>query len=504
MRAAIYVRVSTDEQGDKNLSIPFQLETCRGCVLGKNWEVTTEYVDVASGKTDKRQNFQRLIADARAKLFDVVIVYKYSRFARCDSDSILYENELNKKGIVLVSATEPIDSSTSTGWLNKRILQTFAEFENKQRSEFIKGGMRERLLRGGWVWKAPLGYRNCQNRIDSKHMQTWIELDPDVAPLVERIFQMAAGGQHSVAELCDLAEDVGLTTSHGRAFTSEKMLRVLRNPFYKGYVVSPEFNVDTKGIHEALVDESLWDRVQLNLAVRGKAPYLNHRHKHVLRGLTRCSCGLAMTAEFHDGGRNAYLRCMSSANRRYKWCGNGLVRLDVVVRQIEKEVLPSLAVTTDDVDAIREELHGLLRKDYHTIQAEIEVLRARVAQIESRLQKLLDIRLDEEIGKDEYQHKRAALNIERAQLTHKLEMNVAVVSKGEEDLGRALKLASELLDVWVKADDEGKHEILEVLFAKFVVDKQNIVDVEVKAPYNWLLRLGCKAQDGLLIPNEIR
>ena len=187
-----------------------------------------------------------------------------------------------------------------------------------------------------------------------------------------------------------------------------------------------------------------------------------------------------MTAEFHDDGRNAYLRCMSSANRRYKWCGNVMVRLDVVVRQIEKEILPSLAVSADDVDAIREELHGLLRQDYHTLEAEIEVLRARVTQIENRLQKLLDIRLDEEIGKDEYQRKRADLNIERAQLTHKLEMNVAVVSKGEEDLERALKLASELLDVWGKADTEGRHEILETLFARFVVDKRRIVDVEVK------------------------
>ena len=77
--------------------------------------------------------------------------------------------------------------------------------------------------------------------------------------MVQQIFEAAADGEHSVAELCDLADEIGLTTSNGRAFTSEKMLRVLRNPFYKGYVVSPEFNVDTKGIHEALVDEALWD-----------------------------------------------------------------------------------------------------------------------------------------------------------------------------------------------------------------------------------------------------
>jgi len=194
-----------------------------------------------------------------------------------------------------------------------------------------------------------------------------------------------------------------------------------------------------------------------------------------------------MTAEFHDGGRNAYLRCMSSANPRYGHCGNGTARLDAVVKQLEDEILPSLAVSMDDVDIIREELKGLLRKDHHALEAEIQVLRAGIAQIASRLQALLDLRLDGEIDKDEYQNKRGELNMEKAKLTHKLEMDTAVVSRGAEDLEQALALASELLDVWAQADDEGKREILDTVFAKFVVDKQRVVDVEVKAPYNWLL-----------------
>ena len=206
-RAAIYVRVSTEEQGDENLSIPFQLATCRTHAEGQGWTVSEQYVDVASGKTDRREGFQRLIEDARSKLFDVVVVYKYSRFARNDADAVLYERDLNRKGVSLVSATEPIDSTTSTGWLNKRILQTFAEFENKQRSEFVKAGMKQKLLQGEWPWRAPLGYVNKQQPIDSKHVRKLVETDPATAALVVRLFEEAATGRDSVPELCDLAEE---------------------------------------------------------------------------------------------------------------------------------------------------------------------------------------------------------------------------------------------------------------------------------------------------------
>ena len=487
-RTAIYVRVSTEEQGDKNLSIPFQLATCNSYAADKGWTVVGEYVDVASGKSDKRENFQHLIADGRSKLFDAVIVYKYSRFARNDTDSVLYERELNKKSITLVSATEPIDSTTSSGWLNKRILQTFAEFENKQRSELSKAGMREKMLRGEWPWRAPLGYRNRQEHIDAKHTKKWIEPDPNTAPMIAKIFNEAATGQCSLLELCDLAEEMELCTSYGGSFTPEKMLRLLRNPFYKGILVGIRFDMEVAGVHEPLIDEELWDRVQVQLTVRGKALFHTQRHKHILRGMVKCACGLAMTAEFHNNGRNAYLRCVSSANRCYEGCGRMGPRLDSIISQIEGEILPAISISDDDVDIIREQLREILRKDYHTIEAEIHILRNKLTNIEKRLQALLNIRLDGEITKDEFHEKRSELNLEKAKLTQHLDQNVAVLSRGEEELERALSLANNLVTLWAAADEEGKREIIEAIFVRFTVDNKRIVDVEVRQPYSWLMR----------------
>jgi DNA invertase Pin-like site-specific DNA recombinase len=171
--AAIYIRVSTEEQGQKNLSLPAQADVCQRFASDRGWRVVRRYEDRASGKTDRRKGFQDLIADASAGLFQVVIVFKYSRFARNDLDSQLYEAQLNRLGIILVSATEPIDANTSAGWLHKRILQQLVE-------------------QGGWAWHAPLGYANRQEQVGAKQVRKWVEPDPETAPLVRRAFELAA------------------------------------------------------------------------------------------------------------------------------------------------------------------------------------------------------------------------------------------------------------------------------------------------------------------------
>jgi site-specific DNA recombinase len=79
LRCCIYARVSTDEQAERDLSIPFQLERCRYHAQGKGWEIVREYVDAGeSARTDKRPEFQQMVTSARAMEFDVILVHKFS------------------------------------------------------------------------------------------------------------------------------------------------------------------------------------------------------------------------------------------------------------------------------------------------------------------------------------------------------------------------------------------------------------------------------------------
>ena len=111
LRCCIYARVSTDEQAERDLSIPFQLERCRYHAQGKGWEVVKEFVDAGeSARTDKRPEFQQMISAARAREVDIILVHKFDRFARNDYDFIVYEKELEDLGIIVESVSEPGDA----------------------------------------------------------------------------------------------------------------------------------------------------------------------------------------------------------------------------------------------------------------------------------------------------------------------------------------------------------------------------------------------------------
>ncbi len=88
IKCCIYARVSTEEQAERDLSIPFQIERCRYHAQGLGWEIVKEYIDAGeSARTDKRHEFQKRVAAARAKQVDVSLVHKFDRFASNEDDS---------------------------------------------------------------------------------------------------------------------------------------------------------------------------------------------------------------------------------------------------------------------------------------------------------------------------------------------------------------------------------------------------------------------------------
>ena len=150
-KVAIYARVSTEEQAERDLSIPFQLERCRYHAQGKGWEVVKEFVDAGeSARTDKRPEFQKMITSARAKEFDVILIHKFDRFARNDYDFITYEKELEDLGIIVESVSEPGDASTPAGYISRRMMQVISTWYSKNLAIEVKKGLLKKVETGGW------------------------------------------------------------------------------------------------------------------------------------------------------------------------------------------------------------------------------------------------------------------------------------------------------------------------------------------------------------------
>lgn len=136
-RAVLYARVSTDEQSEQ-----MQLDELRAAIQYRGWQLVKEYVDHgASGMDDTRVQYQALRKDAIRRPFDVVIVWRFDRFARSTRELLLALEEFGSLGIDFVSLKEAIDTTTATGKLMFTIIAAFAEFERAGIVERVRSGM---------------------------------------------------------------------------------------------------------------------------------------------------------------------------------------------------------------------------------------------------------------------------------------------------------------------------------------------------------------------------
>ena len=209
MTAVIYARYSSDSQ--REASIEGQLRDCKDYAEKNGITVVGTYIDRAySAKTDDRPDFQRMIKDSGKKIFDVVLVWKLDRFARNRFDAVNYKYQLEKNGVHLVSAMEPI-SQGPEGIMVESMLIGMAEYYSAELALKVARGERENALQckynGGVV---PLGFTiGKEDRL--------YHIDPETAPIVQEIFTRYADGEPAEKIAASLNER-GLRTRTGKPF----------------------------------------------------------------------------------------------------------------------------------------------------------------------------------------------------------------------------------------------------------------------------------------------
>ena len=186
MNVALYARVSSDKQAEKDLSIPAQLKALRHYALDRKWNVVKEFIDEAeSARSADRPAFQEMIAEAKQKNvpFNAILVWKLNRFARNREDSIIYKSLLRRKGIQVISINEQIDD-TASGKLLEGLLEVIDEFYSVNLAQDTVRGMKENALRGfhnGGI--TPLGY-NVKKVVTNGQEKRTYEINEAEAPMV--------------------------------------------------------------------------------------------------------------------------------------------------------------------------------------------------------------------------------------------------------------------------------------------------------------------------------
>lgn len=320
MNGVIYARYSSDNQREE--SIEGQLRECRAFAEKNDITILGTYIDRAySAKTDKRPEFQHMIKDSDRKMFDVVLVWKFDRFARNRYDSAHYKYILKQNGVKLISATEPI-TDNPLGIVFESFIEGYNEFYSAELAEKVLRGMTENALKckynGGYL---TLGYY-----ADDKQ---YIHADPLYVPVILDIFMMYDKGS-TIKEIRDYLNGKGIKPKNGKEFTYTMLDRILHNRKYIGEYKFKDIIIPD-GV-PAIVPKDLFDRVQERLEINKKAPARKKAEEEYLL-TTKLYCGKCQSFMVGESGRSKtqnrqyrYYKCVSV--KYHKGCDKKTVKKD--------------------------------------------------------------------------------------------------------------------------------------------------------------------------------
>ena len=380
MTAVIYARYSSDSQ--REASIEGQLRDCKDYAEKNGITVVGTYIDRAySAKTDDRPEFQHMIKDSAKKIFDVVLVWKLDRFARNRYDAVNYKHQLEKNGVHLVSAMEPI-SQGPEGIMVESMLIGMAEYYSAELALKVARGERENALQckynGGVV---PLGFTiGKEDRL--------YHIDPETAPIVQEIFTRYADGEPAEKIAASLNER-GLRTRTGKPFVKNSFFQIFRNRRYIGEYRYKD--IVTPGGIPAIIDQDLFDRVQQRFE-QNKIAHGRPAKEDVSYLLTTklfCGkCGTLMGGESgtsHMGNTYYYYKCGNAKRHGKAHCDLKAIRKE----PLERFVVDT-AIKVIFSDEIIERLIDLVMEAQQKENTRLPVLKEQLRDTEKRLANLLE------------------------------------------------------------------------------------------------------------------
>jgi len=245
LKAAIYIRVSTEEQARQGFSLAAQEDALKSYAQALGYEIFQTYRDEGKSAKDMKHRpaLQQLLKEAEEKKFNAIFVYKLDRFSRSLKDLILTIEKIKEWQVDFISLQDKIETASASGKLMFHIISSFAEFERDIISERTRFGMNERAKEGGAITKAPLGY---------KLINSLLEPDLEKKEKVRQIFETFLNTDISLTKLAK---------SHN--LTTRGIIQLLKNKTYLGIIKYA--GQESQGTHIPIISQELFNSVQEKL-----------------------------------------------------------------------------------------------------------------------------------------------------------------------------------------------------------------------------------------------
>ncbi len=413
--AAAYIRVSTDDQVE--YSPDAQLVELRKYAKAHEYMIPEEYIYIDQGisgkNTAKRESFNAMIgmAKTKPKPFDVILVWKYSRFARNREDSVVYKSMLRKQlGINVVSISEPVGEDKMSV-IMEAMIEAMDEYYSINLAEEVKRGMSEKARRGELQATASFGYCVENNQL--------VPVEEE-AVLVREMFQRYLLGE-GFFPIAKWLNSLGVTTHRGGKFENRTVEYILRNPVYIGKLrwnptgrtrrdYDNENIMVVQSTHQPLVDEETWDKVQDKIkqqkAITKRGAKPNWNKKDWLSGVVRCE---------NCGGTLIFTK------PHFFKCNNYVKGACTTSQHVHRDLLHESIL-----DRLNQDSASFTEMEYKIVHSqasgadEIALLERAIEQVERKKARLQQAFLGGADSVEEYASMKSLLNAEEAGLQEKL------------------------------------------------------------------------------------
>ncbi len=394
-----YCRKSTDEKDKQIMSIPQQIAELKAFARRECLEISEFLTEAETAKIPGRPIFNHLISLIEKGLVNGIISWHPDRLARnsIDGGKIIYLVDTGK----LQSMKFPSFwfENTPQGKFMLSIAFGQSKYYVDNLSENVKRGLYFKVRRGDWPGYAPFGYKNDRNTRK-------IEVDSKEAKLVKIAFKKFATGEFSMADIRNLFFRDGIKRKNGKSLHLNQIRDLLTRSFYYGLMV---YHGETyEGKHKPLVTKKLFDKVQEVL----KAKYnpRPHTNTFAFTGFIKCAeCGSAITAEkhfkFYSRTRGkvgyTYYRCTKKSGN----CSQKYIREEKLEEQL-REIAGKVAISEKWANQLISWAERDVKKESGQTKMELAKLKQELKALDQKLDKLLDIFLDETVDTQSYQKKK--------------------------------------------------------------------------------------------------
>ncbi len=431
LRVTDYARVSTDTREQKK-SPQNQVEHFEQYIKErKDWIYVPGYVDDGiTGTSDiKRDNFMRMIEDARTNKFDLIVTKEISRFSRNTLDSIKYTRELLSYGVAVLFVNDNINTAMPDSELRLTIMASMAQDEIRRLSERVKFGMNRAIERGEILGNDMLyGYKKDKNA-------GILNIVEEEAKIVRKIYELYAIEKLTLSKISKILNNEGLKTYKNKKWCISTISRMIENPKYKGYYCARKseivdymtkkikhFEKDDWVIYEdktripPIVDEKLWERANIRLMTRKKSFKIRKVNKNIYKNRylysAKIYCAEHNTIfhrrEFRKNKKDITWVCSEYLKNGKTTCDSPNIReseLDVIF----KDLISKLQIDFNKVIGILMNYYKHLEIDTG-IDDKIEQLEKEIEEIHFKKDKILELSLQGSLTNSEFYERNNLFN----------------------------------------------------------------------------------------------